>query len=170
MEDSKNSINEFYHNHSKTRRVTPRVIKLSMFLPPLIGGKRVIDVGCGNRMLTDIMSLYAHVTGIDIEEDITEYKTDKKYDVVTCLDVLEHIPEDKLGEALRNLWRLCLRGGYVVINLPEQQDESQPLDRKIKPIELITKYRLFDMKLVKLQWFKITDNESYNFMVFRRMY
>ena len=81
-------------------------------------GKDVLDVGCGGGILSEGMSIRgAHVTGIDMgeaplavarihglesgvqvnylrttaEEHAVTHK--EKYDIVTCLEMLEHVPE-----------------------------------------------------------------------------
>jgi 2-polyprenyl-6-hydroxyphenyl methylase/3-demethylubiquinone-9 3-methyltransferase len=80
-------------------------------------GKRVLDVGCGGGILSESMAaLGAQVTGIDLSEEalqvaqlhMLESKADVTYrraavedlaqeqpgsfDVVTCMEVLEHLP------------------------------------------------------------------------------
>ncbi|HSW68896.1 MAG TPA: bifunctional 2-polyprenyl-6-hydroxyphenol methylase/3-demethylubiquinol 3-O-methyltransferase UbiG [Gammaproteobacteria bacterium] len=83
-----------------------------------LAGKTVIDIGCGGGILSESMAkLGAQVTGIDMSEDVlnvaklhqhesgirVDYelisaeeiaeKQPKKYDVVTCLEMLEHVPD-----------------------------------------------------------------------------
>ena len=83
-----------------------------------LAGKQVLDVGCGGGILTESMAkLGAHVTGIDMSgpalnvaklhqyesktsidyQQITaEAMADAhpaQYDVVTCLEMLEHVPD-----------------------------------------------------------------------------
>ncbi len=80
--------------------------------------KKVVDIGCGGGILTESMALAgAHVTGIDMSEAAIkvahlrqlETKTQieyvlttaealaiqrpGQYDVVTCLEMLEHVPD-----------------------------------------------------------------------------
>jgi 2-polyprenyl-3-methyl-5-hydroxy-6-metoxy-1,4-benzoquinol methylase len=68
-------------------------------------GKSVLDVGCGMGMGMWIMSKYGakSVHGQEIDkrlkqDDVTigglDLFGDKSYDVVTCFDVIEHVPED----------------------------------------------------------------------------
>jgi 2-polyprenyl-6-hydroxyphenyl methylase/3-demethylubiquinone-9 3-methyltransferase len=83
-----------------------------------LAGKRVLDVGCGGGILTESMALRgARVTGIDLAEAplavarlhqlesgvevdyrqlsaeaLTEQQAGE-YDVVTCLEMLEHVPD-----------------------------------------------------------------------------
>jgi 2-polyprenyl-6-hydroxyphenyl methylase/3-demethylubiquinone-9 3-methyltransferase len=83
-----------------------------------LAGKTVIDIGCGGGILTESMAkLGAHVTGIDMSNaalqvaklHLLESKLDVEYllttaeamaserpgqyDVVTCLEMLEHVPD-----------------------------------------------------------------------------
>ena len=83
-----------------------------------IKGKTIIDVGCGGGILAESMALRgANVTGIDmgkaplsvaelhaldtgVEVDYQQItveemadKNPQKYDVVTCMEMLEHVPD-----------------------------------------------------------------------------
>ena len=124
-------------------------------------GKSVIDVGCGNKFITKCMSVYATVKGIDIDEDIFKYQNNDVYDVVTCFDVLEHV--DGVYKALENIKYLCKIGGIIIINQPEQRDESQPIDN-IVSLNILMKLG----KLIYLENYAFSPKESYNFMVFSK--
>lgn len=83
-----------------------------------LAGKRVVDVGCGGGLLAEAMAgLGAEVTGIDLSEKAlkvarlhllesgmqVEYRLQsaeslanerpQHYDVVTCMELLEHVPD-----------------------------------------------------------------------------
>jgi len=83
-----------------------------------LNGKKVIDIGCGGGILSESMAkLGAHVTGVDMSEPAltvaklhqhesgvkVEYlhtmaekmatERPAQYDVVTCLEMLEHVPD-----------------------------------------------------------------------------
>ena len=160
MKKSQNSIKEFYKKHSQELRFSHRIFKILSLIPSWVYQKTVLDVGCGNCFITKAMNVYGTVTGIDIEGDICTYKSDIKYDVVTCFDVLEHV--ENFYEAVVNILDLCKPGGLVIVNQPEHTDSSQPIDN------LVTLGSLMHFgKPIYLENYQSGKNESYNFIVFK---
>ena len=101
-----------------------------------LGGKAVLDVGCGGGILTEAMAAAgAEVTGIDMADaPLTVAKLHKaesgaavryrqstaealardeagQYDVVTCLEMLEHVPDP--SAVVRACFDLVKPGGHV---------------------------------------------------------
>ena len=101
-----------------------------------LAGKHVLDVGCGGGVLAEAMARAgAHVTGIDLAEKplriaqihrlesglAIEYelvspeslaeREPGRYDVVTCMEVLEHVPDP--ASTVRACARLARAGGDV---------------------------------------------------------
>lgn len=99
-----------------------------------LGGKSVLDVGCGNGWSSFFLSQSAKkVIGVDLhshgfEPDLSpklEFKTcsaenlefaSNTFDVVTTNECLEHVPNPML--ALSEFDRVLKSGGYVVISGP----------------------------------------------------
>ena len=101
-----------------------------------LGGKNVLDVGCGGGILTEAMAAAgAHVTGIDMAEapltvarlhkaesgaEVTYERSTAEaiaasrpgeFDVVTCLEMLEHVPDP--SQVIRSCAELVKPGGKV---------------------------------------------------------
>jgi 2-polyprenyl-6-hydroxyphenyl methylase/3-demethylubiquinone-9 3-methyltransferase len=143
-----------------------------------VKNKRLLDVGCGGGLISEAMSAFgADVTGIDMgeaplsvaelhllesgekveylkitAEQLAEQRPDQ-YDVVTCLEMLEHVPNPALViEACAKMvkpggdvyfstinrnpkaWLFAIVGAEYVLNmLPKGTHEY---DKLIKPSEL----------------------------------
>lgn len=101
-----------------------------------IAGKKILDVGCGGGILSEAMALRgAQVTGIDMGEaplavarlhqletgvDVTyrqitaealAQEMPEQFDVVTCLEMLEHVPDP--ASIIRACYQLVKPGGQV---------------------------------------------------------
>ncbi|MGE5249158.1 MAG: class I SAM-dependent methyltransferase [Bacteroidota bacterium] len=95
----------------------------------------VLDAGCGTGvLLQEIRRKYprAQVTGFEYSSrgldfarrrlpdgefrtlDLGKASLGRKFDLITCIDVLEHIPDDRA--ALKNL--LDMTGGYLILSVP----------------------------------------------------
>jgi 2-polyprenyl-6-hydroxyphenyl methylase/3-demethylubiquinone-9 3-methyltransferase len=167
-------------------------------------GIKVLDVGCGGGILAEALSkLGAQVTGIDASEqtigvaqnhsnavgsDVSYYQTtieefiankpEEKFDVVTCLEMLEHVPSP--GEIIKTCSTILKDDGdiffstinrnprsylfaivgaeYILNLLPKGTHDYQKF---IKPSELakwIRDARLSQIETIGLSYNPITDN------------
>jgi SAM-dependent methyltransferase len=96
--------------------------------------KSILDIGCGDgRFLGMFKDSYKRV-GIDLSakaiqfakafhNDVTFLVNDGKnlgeqFDVVTAIEVLEHIPDEKVGEFFHTCAKNTMKGGRVIIVIP----------------------------------------------------
>ncbi len=111
-----------------------RIIRAELARLPLPTGARVLDAGCGSgRTLRDLVT-YGEVSGIELNEDAAEVARarghgevlvgrlealpwpDASFDLITCLDVIEHTPDDRA--TLAELLRVCRPGGWLLVTVP----------------------------------------------------
>ncbi|MFL5862173.1 MAG: class I SAM-dependent methyltransferase [Solirubrobacteraceae bacterium] len=114
-----------------------RVIRAELDRLPLPAGARVLDAGCGSgRTLQELVD-YGEVSGIELNADAAGIARDRNlgevregrleelpwddetFDLVTCLDVIEHVPDD--AAALAEIRRVCRPGGWLLITVPAYQ-------------------------------------------------
>ena len=108
-----------------------------------LAGKAVLDVGCGGGILAESMARRgARVTGIDLSEKalqvaelhLLESKLDVRYekssvedyvgefDVVTCMELLEHVPDP--ASMVAACARLVRPGGHVFFSTINRNPKS----------------------------------------------
>jgi 2-polyprenyl-6-hydroxyphenyl methylase/3-demethylubiquinone-9 3-methyltransferase len=112
-----------------------------------LAGKKVIDIGCGGGILTESMAKKgANVTGIDLSEKALQVadlhslesgvqvryelisaeamaeREAGQYDVVTCMEMLEHVPDP--AAIVQACARLVKPGGHVFFSTLNRNPKS----------------------------------------------
>ncbi|MBV0911861.1 class I SAM-dependent methyltransferase [Anianabacter salinae] len=97
-------------------------------LDPL-GGLRIIDVGCGSgtlqRALTEAGALWRGLdpagagAGIDIGVAEAMPYADASFDAAVCVNALHHVPMPAMDAALREIARVLVPGGRLVVIEPD---------------------------------------------------
>jgi len=107
--------------------------------PGPLAGRAVVDVGCGGGLLAEAMARKgAHVVGLDLADDLLsvaklhalesgvsiDYRVETAeahalehaghYDVVTCMEMLEHVPDP--ASVVEALATLVKPGGHVFVS------------------------------------------------------
>lgn len=139
---------EFYHANGRAWRGNTK-------LPDPLGGRgRALDIGCGSGKSTStLISLGYDVTGMDFSEEAVSICkerfdgsariirgnvldipfADSSFDYVVAVHVLEHIPDDDMPVAAREIGRILRPGGWVFIRdfAPGDMREKRRTDSEI---------------------------------------
>lgn len=98
-----------------------------------IPNPRILDVGCGTGANLEMLAQFGEAEGVDVSDDALEFCRakglkvhkglaeklpfeDETFDVVTALDVVEHLDDDVAG--LREMLRVLKTGGKTLIFVP----------------------------------------------------
>src|SRR5271166_4813172 len=97
----------------------------------------ILDAGCGSgRTLEDLVA-YGSVSGLELDPNAASVAASRgcgeikqgsleqlpwsadSFDLITCLDVLEHVPDDR--GALAELRRVARPGAWLLVTVPAYQ-------------------------------------------------
>lgn len=99
----------------------------------------ILDVGPGKSSWPHLIAECGiHITAIDkiegfwtgtfvnrhyyiLNDDITKPKIKKQFDMITCISVLEHIPNHQA--AMRGMFGLLRPGGYIILTVPYNEEQ-----------------------------------------------
>ncbi len=184
-----------------------------------LAGKKVLDVGCGGGILAESLSKAgATVSGIDLSskalkvaelhqlesgttvqyrsisaEDLAKQEPEQ-YDVVTCMEMLEHVPDpNSVVQACANL---CKPGGNIFFSTLNRNPKSylfaivgaeyilkllpkgtHEYDKFIKPSELALFTRQANLELIEIkgmtynpitQVYRLGSDTDVNYMIATR--
>lgn len=134
-----NFLEHLKHDHI---RENPRHTKIKNDLAYIIKtGMNVLDLGCGTGITTRyIAGLGAKVIGVDLSPKLIEFAKvnsahenaeyfvgditkvnlgKKKFDVICLVDVMEHIPREKIMDLINNIERYTHKDTVVYLNIPD---------------------------------------------------
>lgn len=138
--------------------------------------KRALDVGCGIGKIAKFISDFGkdiEVTGIDMSEeavelakrncpgiaffvsDIESFNVEKSYDLITAIDVIEHIGNDRM--ALQRMSQLLQDNGIMVMSLPHsmrywtRSDKVGGHYRRYRKKEIVEKLKEAGFAIVKMK-------------------
>ncbi len=97
----------------------------------------VLDAGCGSGRTLEDLAAYGEVHGLELDPGAAALARSRgrgevqigrlealpwdeaTFDLITCLDVIEHTPDDRV--TLRELRRVCKPGGWLLVTVPAYQ-------------------------------------------------
>jgi SAM-dependent methyltransferase len=95
---------------------------------------RILDVGCGTGANLELLGKYGEASGVDVSQEALAFCRarglenvrhgeaeklpfeDGSFDLVTGLDVVEHLDDDVAG--LKEMWRVLRPGGRALLFVP----------------------------------------------------
>ncbi len=102
---------------------------------PRTGQLRILDIGCGTGKMLDELKPFGDVVGADFAPEALQFCitrgapadlaradvrrlpfADNSFDVVTAMDIIEHIDDDKA--ASREIFRVLKPGGRLLVTVP----------------------------------------------------
>ena len=106
---------------------------LRLIVPNSKSETRILDVGCGTGANLGMLAQFGAAEGVDVSDDALEFCklkglkahkglaeslpfADASFDVVTALDVVEHLDDDVAG--LKEMHRVLKSGGKTLIFVP----------------------------------------------------
>ncbi len=113
------------------RRILSRLLDESL---GELDSPQILDIGCGTGATMGFLERYGQVTGIDVSAKAIRYCqaqdrsrlcladgaslpfADRSFDLVTALDLLEHLPQEARG--LQDMWRVLKTGGRMILFVP----------------------------------------------------
>jgi len=95
--------------------------------------KSIIDIGCGNGLITNEIGKYYNVLGVDINESKLKFvqtdklqsscdnieRPDESFDLVFSSEMLEHLVDDLFKNTLNEFDRLSSK--YIMISVPNNE-------------------------------------------------
>ena len=123
----------------------------------------ILDLGCGPGGNIKLLAEFGEVTGLDVSEEALRFARkynfaklilgdgknlpfrDNSYDLVTSLDVLEHLHDDQ--KAIKEVFRVLRPGGFFLISVPahtwlwSDHDEAMLHKRRYPEKEILFKLR-----------------------------
>jgi 2-polyprenyl-3-methyl-5-hydroxy-6-metoxy-1,4-benzoquinol methylase len=117
-------------------RAREAILEREIAALPLPTSCAILDIGCGDGVFFPILSRWGRVSGIEIDRDLVSDAVRERYDVchepvgspvyagkrynlITALDVIEHIQDDV--SAMRDIAAMLAPSGYLVLTVPAFQ-------------------------------------------------
>ena len=133
--------------------------------------KKILEVGdvLSHYFSVDykILDKYSKTDGI-IQQDVVDYKSTTKYDLIVSISTLEHVGWDekmrepmKVMHAIENLKSLLYKKGKLVVSIPLGYNPDMDKLLKEKKIQFTQQYYLKRISKDN-KWIEINHNDAFN--------
>lgn len=142
----------------------------------------ILEIGCGIGNFTKSLEKYGNIFAMDVSNNYVEqtkkivkkkdnvgwgdiekgkyFFKNKKFNCIVCINVLEHIKDDQ--RALRNMYELLNRGGYLVLLVPAFSFLYGDIDKSIGHFRRYNRGKL--RKMLNEIGYKIIKSRVINFL------
>lgn len=139
----------------------------------------ILEIGCGIGNFTNFLKKFGNVWAIDINENYLKQSVDpdikiglgdiekgeyfftkRKFDTIVCLNVLEHIRDDK--RALKNIHELLKADGNLILLVPAYDFLFGEIDKSIGHFRRYYKNQL--KNILEDMGFKVIKSRVINFL------
>lgn len=162
------------------------------------GNARVLDVGCGTGVMSDFMTRFGTVIGIDYSEPAVRLAAQMvprasfrvgslvdasfpagSFDVISLFDVLEHVPLGERANFMAALGRILSASGVLIASTPhphltgwmqaQRRDLMQVVDDVVELRDVVELLAPLDLTLTRYATYDIDrGGPEYQLMVFAR--
>ena len=133
--DNKTIYEKFDWSALKESHLQGKITKVIELIPDDV--KTIIDIGCGNGVITNVLGQQFEVTGVDRSEQALKMVETKKvqasadeiplpahsFDMVFSSELLEHLNDDIFNGAIKEIKRLSKK--YIFITVPNDENPDK---------------------------------------------
>ncbi len=135
--DNPQFYEQFDWSGLESKTLKPKIEKIFEIMPEDV--KNIIDIGCGNGMITNALNQKFDITGVDrsahalknVETKKIEASAesipvkDQSFDMVFSSELLEHLPDEVFQKAITEFKRISKK--YLLISVPNRENLNKNL-------------------------------------------
>ena len=203
-----NEISDFYDEYVQRQIKTGANERLISLYKRLLNGglnadSRVLELGCGVGIFTKLLAKKVKngiIEAVDLSEksvavaknelkdrnnihfdvaDVVKYQPkNSDFDMITLMDVIEHIPLEHHAELFTNLAEIATEKTNILINIPNPQyigyvrinhpESLQVIDQEVELFTLMQHLEKNGLELAYFEKYGIWEQDDYHFMVIRK--
>ena len=203
-----NEISDFYDEYVQRQIKTGANERLISLYKRLLNGglnadSKVLELGCGVGIFTKLLAKKVKngiIEAVDLSEksvavaknelkernnihfdvaDVVKYQPKNSgFDMITLMDVIEHIPLEHHGELFANLANIATEKTNILINIPNPQyigyvrinhpESLQVIDQEVELFTLMQHLEQSGLELIYFEKYGIWEQDDYHFMVIRK--